>query len=136
RRCHRRRRRYTHCEHLPSITLSQRLLRSHAMPYRIACLFAVCLLIAPRISAADDLPKPLSAWQLRSAVAQKPTGAALDRLRQHIEATFGKKELENGAARPRVEDTLACWAVAHTPKDANESPPRVVQTDGPRHWDL
>src|SRR5262249_20819155 len=89
------------------------------------------------LSQADEkTPGPVSAWQLRTAVAQKTTGPGLDRLRQHIHATFGKKELENGTARPRVSDTLACFAIAHTPKDADEPPPRIVQTDGPRSWNM
>jgi len=103
---------------------------------RIAALLLL-LLLSPA-QAADEKPGPLSAWQLRALVARKPTGKDLDRLVQHFHASFGKKELETGTAKPRIQDTLACWALV-MPAGAGaaaEPKPRVFQLDGQKSWDL
>jgi enterochelin esterase family protein len=103
-------------------------------------LFAAPLLLFPlTLSAwpAAEYPAPLSPWRLRALVAQKPTGEALAELRARIVAFFGKDNLRNLKAAPkaRVEDTLACWAlIADT--DPGQGPPRLVDLDSGRRWDL
>jgi enterochelin esterase family protein len=87
-------------------------------------------------AAADDTPGPLTPWQLRAAVAQKPSGNDLERLRQQVYATFGKKDLEAGTARPKVEDSLACFAIALPEKPESGGVPRLIQTDGSQRWDM
>jgi enterochelin esterase-like enzyme len=94
------------------------------------------LSFAGRAIAADDTPGPLTPWQLRAAVAQKPTGNDLDRLRQQVVATFGQKDLEAGTVKPKVEDSLACFAIAVPEKPESGGIPRVVQTDGDKRWDM
>jgi enterochelin esterase family protein len=71
-------------------------------------------------AALETDPKvgPLSPWQLRAFLQQKPTDKDLDRLRDHIYATFGKQALESGTAPAHVQDTLVCWAIAITADQA------------------
>jgi enterochelin esterase family protein len=97
------------------------------------------LLLAASVSAApaaDDKPAPLTPWQLRAAVARKPSGKDLDRLREQVDATFGKQDLVEGKAKPKVEDSLVCFAVVAERDKVAGRAPRLVQTDGDRHWDL
>jgi len=83
--------------------------------------------------AAEAKPGPLSAWQLRALVVKKPTGKDLERLRGHVHATFGKKAMEAGTAKPLIQDTLVCWAIAIKPEQAKAGVvPRLIFADGQR----
>jgi enterochelin esterase family protein len=97
--------------------------------------FVLSLVVLP--ARADDpaKPEPLTPWQLRALVAHKPTGADLDTLRDRVYATFGKKELEAGTAKAKVQESLVCWAIASDPKLPG-GPPRVVNLDENRKWDM
>jgi enterochelin esterase-like enzyme len=87
-------------------------------------------------AAADEKPRPLTPWQLRALVAQKPTGDDLEHLRQQIDATFSKADQDARTAKPKVEEGLACWVVRFPgSRPPGESPSgdgkfRLVQTDG------
>src|SRR5690349_21475820 len=97
----------------------------------------VSLLLFPLLSqpnlAAEAKPGPLSAWQLRALVVKKPTGKELERLRRHVYATFGKKAIQAGTAKPLIQDTLVCWAIAIKPEQAKAGVvPRLIFADGQR----
>ncbi len=95
------------------------------------------LALALTVSAArgdDPAPGPLTPWQLRAAVAKKPAGADLERLRKSIEATFGKKNLAEGGPHLKVQETLACWVYVRG--FGGGRAPRFVQADGDGRWDM
>jgi enterochelin esterase family protein len=94
-------------------------------------------LVASGVSAAEDKPGPLSPWQLRALFAKKPTGKDLERFRDHLYATFGKKAMESGTARAKLEETLLFWAIAITPDQAQAGVvPKLVLNNGPLRPDM
>ncbi len=107
------------------------------MLHRLSGILVIVLLIVPKLPAADDAPGPLSPWQLRALFARKPTGKALERFRDHLHATFGKKEMEKGVARPRIQDTLVFWAIAITPDQAKAGVvPRLLLNKATQRVDM
>jgi enterochelin esterase family protein len=87
--------------------------------------------------SAEDKPAPVTAWQLRARFAQHPAGKDLERLRARVQATFGKRALETGTARPLVEEGLVVWAIAVTPEQAKAGVvPKVVINKGQRRADM
>ncbi len=103
------------------------------MLQRIVGIFLVFSLLSQASPAADSRPGPLTAWQLRALFVKKPTGKSLERLREHVYATFGKKALETGTAKPRIEDALVCWAIAIKPEQAKAGVvPKLIFADGHR----
>src|SRR5262249_11092257 len=97
---------------------------------RLAGTLLVPLLLAPAAPAADEKPRPLTPWQLRTAFHKKPTGKDLERLRDQVVATFGEKELEKGA-RPRVQETMAVFAITITEDESDDKVvPRLLLNNG------
>src|SRR6516165_2476490 len=96
----------------------------------------LCTLIGPG-AAAEDKPGPLTPWQLRAALIRKPTGKDLERIRQHVYATFGKRALESGTARAHVQETLVCWAIAITPEQTKKGVvPKLLLNKGQQRADM
>jgi enterochelin esterase family protein len=92
-------------------------------------LLVIILQACPAL-AAGTKAEPLTPWQLRAAVVKKPTGKDLERLRDRVYATFGEKELEKGV-RPRVQETMACWAIAISLDDLDDGVvPKLVLNNG------
>jgi enterochelin esterase family protein len=109
------------------------MVRFVPMRHPLFCILLGLALAVP--AAAADKPGPLKPWQLRALFVKQPTGKELDRLRDHVYATFGKKALEKGAVR--VQETLACWAIAITPDQAQKGVvPKLLLNKGQQRADM
>jgi enterochelin esterase family protein len=94
-------------------------------------------ILAASARAAENKPGPLTPWQLRARSTAKPAGKDLERFRDHIYATFGRKAVENGTARPLVQDTLIVWTIAITQEQAQAGVvPKLVLNRGQRRAEM